>query len=325
MPLLLTNRAVTAPPIDLFSAAEGRALSLSFRSSEFIRVRPGVYARRAEYGALSPWVRYATRVHAFARANPDAVLCLESAAVLHGLPLFGETRDIHVQALSPTKSARHGDLRVHTSTEPRAVEQRGTVLVTSFAETVVDLARTLPPAQALAVVDAALSIVQGGGGHPVDTLRELSDRREDRRGIARARWVWAHADGRSESPTESISRAVMIWSGFESPALQSEFRYEGHLDRADFFFRSGAVIGEADGWGKYDLEHGATAAERLAEEKRREDRLRRNGHPVVRWESRDAWRVTPLCDKLRAAGVPQVSPRSPAHLATLRHRTRRAF
>ncbi len=324
MPLLLSTRAVTAPPIDLFTSEEARALSLPLRSEAFTRIRPGVYARRSAWKELTSWGRYAARVHAFVRTHPDAVLALESAAVLHGLPHFGEARHVHVSVDAPTKSARYGDIRVHTSAQEREVVRIGSALVTSFRDTVVDLARTLPPAQALAVVDAALSPVQGGR-HALEDLRDLCEARDDRRGVSRARWVWAHADARSESPTESISRAVIAWSGFEAPDLQQEFSYEGVDDRVDFLFRSGAVVGEADGWGKYELAEPTSAAKQLTAEKRREDRLRRHGHPVVRWESIDVWRVTPLCEKLRAAGVPQLSAPSPAYLETLKHRTRRAF
>ena len=325
MPLLLRDRAAFDSPVELFTAQEGRMLHLPLRSREFVRVRPGIYARRERYSALPPWARYAARVHAFARKNPDAILSHESAAVLHGLPLFGEARHIHVYDPGNTTTHVRGDVRLHASVEPRHHEAIGIIRATSLIDTVVDLARALPPAQGLAIADAALSPTQGGGAHPLDDFRLVSERRAGSRGIATARWVWEHADGRSESPTESVSRAVIEWCGFETPELQQEFGYEGQVDRADFVFPSGAVIGEADGWGKYTLEDAGTAAHRLAEEKRREDRLRRHGHPVVRWETKDAWRVTPLRERLMVAGVKQVRSASAAYLATLRHRTRRAF
>ncbi|MGP6172395.1 hypothetical protein ACTU6V_14470 [Microbacterium sp. A204] len=90
-----------------------------------------------------------------------------------------------------------------------------------------------------------------------------------------------------------MSRAVILWSGFEVPVLQREFFYEGELDRVDFFFKSVRAIGESDGWGKYNLEDPAEAANKLKDEKRREDRLRRHQHPFARWEMRGIWKVTP--------------------------------
>ncbi|WP_309103623.1 hypothetical protein [Microbacterium sp.] len=315
MPLLLSDRAVTESPVPIITAAEARSLGLRLSGHAWRRVRVGMYVERNAFEKLPPWQRYAVRVHAFARAHPDAALCLESAAVVQGLPLFGEPRDIHVFDPDRRTSRRFGDVVVHTSILPRSVERVRGVLVTRPLETVSDLARALPPAQALATADSAVSPAQGGGLR-VEDLQAFTDSVPDRRGRARARWVWERADGRAESPAESISRAVIEWSGFETPELQREFRYDGHLDRVDFHFPSCDAIGESDGWQKYQLDDGASAARRLADEKRREDRLRRNGHAFARWDLADAWRVAPLVRALSSAGVQQTAPAQSAMLAS---------
>lgn len=317
MPLLLSDRAATVSPVPLVTTDEARSFGIRIRSSSFIRIRPGIYANRAAFEKLGRWERYVVRVHAFARAHPDVPLCLESAAVVHGLPVFDETRDIHVHSAERPKSRRFGDVAVHTSANPRDFERRGGILVTSLMDTVTDLGRILPPARALAVFDAAISASQGGGldlaalrGHGADQVTS--------RGSARLRWLWDHADGRAESPAESVSRAVIEWCGFPEPTLQQVFRYEGEEDRVDFYFPSVGVIGEADGWGKYQLTEPEKAAANLRSEKRREDRLRRHGHPFGRWDLADAWRVTPLQKALAAAGVPLARPADRLMLATLR-------
>ncbi len=319
MPLLLSDRAVTSSPLPIVTAADARSLSIRLSASTWRRIRVGMYVDRESYLRLPPWQRYAVRVHAFARAHPDAVLCLESAAVVHGFPLFGEPRDIHVFDPDRRRSRRFGDVVVHTSILPRSSERVRGVLVTRRLETVSDLARTLPPVQALAAVDSAISPAQGGDLR-VGDLRAFAESVPDRRGRARARWVWERADGRSESPAESVSRAVIEWSGFEVPELQREFRYEGALDRVDFHFPRSGAIGECDGWQKYQLEDAPTAARRLADEKRREDRLRRNGHALARWDLTDAWRVAPLVHALSSAGVRQVAPAQAAMLASIARR-----
>lgn len=321
MPLLLADRAERVSPVPLYTTGEGRMLGIPFTPDRWRRLRRGVHAERQAFDALQPWRRYAARVHAFARKHPDAVLCMESAAVLHGLPSFGETRDIHVYDPERSASWRHGDVRVHTSRDRRLIETIAGVQVTALAETVADLGRVLPPAQALAVVDSAVSPAQGGMLR-IEDLRAMGDDQQNRRGRARLRWLWTHADGKAESPGESVSRAVIGWCGLEVPLLQQEFRYEGMCDRADFFFPSCGVIGESDGWQKYALEDRETAARALSDEKRREDRLRRHGHAVARWDLRDAWQVTPLQSALTAAGVPLTRPPQPAMLATLTRRAR---
>lgn len=317
MPLLLTDRACTESPLSLVTAAEARMVGVPVHSPAFHRVRPGVHVEAQRWTALKPWERYYVRVHAFLRNHPDAILCLESAAVLHGLPLFGESRDIHVYDPDRRSSRRVGDVAVHTCNDALEVVAVTGISVTSMVETVVALARVMPPAQGLAVVDAAISSTQGGG----QQLARIVDHAAEqvaRRGRDRMRWLWARADGLSESPTESVSRAVVEWSGFERPELQRAFTCEGFLDRGDFFFPSVGAIGESDGWGKYDLRDPIAAERHLKKEKLRENRLRRNGHAVARWTYADAVRVAPLCAALTGAGVAPKHPPQPAMLATLR-------
>lgn len=319
--MTLSDRAEVVSPLPLYTVAQARMLGIRLNGKSWVRVRKGVYVDRLKYLALPKWKRYAVRVHAFVLTHPDAVLCLESAAVFHGIPHFGETKDIHVYDPEGACSWRHGDISIHTSRDPREVEVIDGVRVTSLCDTIVDLARVVPPANGLAMVDASVSPVQGGTLR-LDALRERGDEQQNQRGRARLQWVWENSDALSESPGESLSRAVIAWSGFEKPELQREFFYEGHEDRVDFFFPSRGAIGESDGWGKYDLDNAEKAQRHLTDEKRREDRLRRHGHPFARWDVKAAWKVDPLCKALSAAGVPLVAPSQPMMLATLRSNAR---
>lgn len=318
MPLLLSDRAAREAPVPLITSSDAALAGLRPAEDRGLhRVRPGVYAPRDAWSALAPWERYAARVHALLRTTPDAVLCLESAAVIHGIPLFGETRDLHVYDPSASKTTRFGDVVVHASIDERAVTTVGGIFATTTLDTAVDLARLLPPAQGLTVADAVISPAQGGALRLDDLAERVSDLHA-RRGRARVRWVLTRANGLAESPAESVSRAVIEWCGYEEPVQQPEFRYEGHVDRTDFGFRSNRALCEADGWGKYDLDDPVRAARHLQNEKRREDRLRRNGHPFGRWEAADALRVDPLCRALGGAGLRPIFAPHPALLATLR-------
>src|SRR5690606_5379828 len=162
MPLTLSDRACTVSPLPLCTSEEARRLGIRLYAARWMRVRKGIYVDREAFEKLPGRKRYAVRVHAFVRKFPDAVLCFESAGVIHGIPQFDEPKDIHVFDPTRTASWRHGDVSVHTSRDPRAVETVGGVLVTSLPDTVCDLVRVMPAAHALAITDAVISPVQGG-------------------------------------------------------------------------------------------------------------------------------------------------------------------
>lgn len=275
-----------------------------------LALRRGVYVDAAEWARLAPWERYLARVHALALVRPASVFARESAAALLGLPVFGEPPRIHVHEPGWNVSAAFGDVVVHTSSDDRQIEEAGGIQLLSLRETVVDLARSLPPAFGLAAADAALTLGMDSA--------DLSDRNEERcdgRGRRRAEWVLRNADPRAESVGESVSRAVMGWLGFAAPVLQKEFVAEGHRDRADFWWPDVRVVGESDGWSKYGT---SDPSEALRAEKQREDRIRRQVAGFARWEWRDVMDAARLSRILRSAGVPIVRRADHAMLGTLR-------
>ncbi|MCR2828147.1 hypothetical protein [Microbacterium sp. zg.Y909] len=306
-------------PVPLIAAGEAAAAGLRVRDdAAHARVRPGFYAPRDAWARLDPWDRYLARVHAFHRRHPDAILTLESAAAMMRLPVFGEPRDIHVYDPQRTRSRRYGDVFVHTSNDAKTVVRRGGVLLTDTAVTVIDLMRVLPPAFGLAVADAAVS-PRAAHAASVGMLRDIAVAGADRRGRARLALLLPLIDARSESAGESVSRAVMLWLGYEEPEPQVAFTGEGAQDRVDFFWRRASVIGESDGYGKYV---GGDVVARVVDEKRREDRLRRQVRAFARWDWAATLGVAPLDQRLAAAGVPRVRATQTLLLATLRHNPR---
>lgn len=284
-----------------------------------IRVRKGVYTSRARWEALPDWHRYLTRVHAFARTRPGAVFSHESAAALWSLPLFGQPRDIHVFDARRSRSLRYGDVTVHTSEDRRTFDEHDGIRVTTPADTVLDLARCLPPAFALAIADSALRSY--GRDVTVDGLRSLADRQRDIRGRARISWTLDRADARSESVGESVSRAVIEWWGFAAPELQRVHVVRGRTYRSDFSWGDARVIGEFDGWSKY--RDGAEDAHRVMRaEKQRENDLTRAGWTVARWSFDDVIRGTGLRDALLSAGLRACRPPQTARLHMIGHNSR---
>lgn len=313
----LAIAAARPSPVALIVAAEAERAPAPRAQAGLHRVRHRVYASAEAWAGLKPWERYLARVHAVALVRPDAIFCLESAAALLGLPLFGEPRDIHLFDLGQPKTHRFGDVVRHTSQiAPQIVEVDG-IHVTAPADTVSGLLRLLPPAFGLAVADAATSPRQCG----LTTRAEIEDvrgRAVDPRGIRMHDWVVDELDPAAESPGESVSRAVILWLGFAQPVLQQEFFLEGKTDRVDFWWPDAGVAGESDGYGKYDRSDPAAAHRALTEEKRREDRLRRHLNGFGRWDWSDTLRVAPLERALVQAGAPRIHRPQRLMLATLR-------
>ena len=106
-------------------------------------------------------------------------------------------------------------------------------------------------------------------------------------GVRQARAVLALADGRAESPLESLTRLRLHDDAFPIPDLQVWFG----SDRVDMVFRQQRLILEIDGLEKY-------VGDALKAEKVRETRLRRYGYRVERvtwddivhnWPATAAW------------------------------------
>jgi hypothetical protein len=187
------------------------------------------------------------------------------------------------------------------------------ILITSPISTAIDLARTRPWAEGRAYVDALMRL---DGGITRETLGAENAARISSRGARHAGWVIERACPIPESVLESLSLCAIEWSGFETPELQTEFGWEGGIDRSDFFWRKQRIIGESDGDAKYDFADDPREA--LREEKRREDRLRRRVNGFARWGWSDLSVPGRIASHLRAAGLDPVDRADPVLLAMLR-------
>lgn len=127
------------------------------------------------------------------------------------------------------------------------------------------------------------------------------------RGRSRAHLVSELADGRAESPGESLSRVRMFELRLLRPELQVEVRdVDGLAGRCDFGWEEQRLLGEFDGrvkYGRLCCDSAEEAAETLWREKRREDRLRRTGALVARWVWADVWDGRWLLGILRQLGL----------------------
>ncbi|MBL8930863.1 MAG: hypothetical protein JNL54_12120 [Kineosporiaceae bacterium] len=165
------------------------------------------------------------------------------------------------------------------------------VPVTTLARTVADCLRTLPPADALAMADAALRRL----GLSTNDLFIALYRQRGWPGVVRARTLGGLASPRRETPLESWSAWAFHDCAVRAPMWQVDLATaEGQfVGRVDCWWPAG-VVGEADGRTKMLLaaaeQGGATArtlAELVAAERRREQAIRDLGAELVRWEAAD--------------------------------------
>ncbi|NLP82236.1 hypothetical protein HF576_00075 [Microbacterium sp. CFH 90308] len=312
MPLLTVARS----PIALLRFADLAHPERGVRNGELVKIRPGVYASARDWNALAAWDRYLARVHAVAMVCPDVVFSCESAAALQGMSIFGDPVVVHVLA-SPLATARLvAGIRVHTTGGHREVVEIGGMLMTSPAETAVDLARSRHAAIGLAAADAALRI---DPSLSAESLVAINEGRASKRGRALARWPLGAATALAETALESVSRATIAWLGFPEPTLQVTFRSAGgQEDRSDFVWRGISLAGESDGDLKFDGRYG-DPRELLRRQRERDARLRsRHVEAVAHWGWVEATTVDPLRTLLLGHGLKQVAPEQPAQLYSLR-------
>lgn len=245
-----------------------------------VRLRRGVVAGSClcERAAADPAFARELALRALLVTYDDAFAGHESAALVVGLPLLDPPA--WPIALRPGGAWRGGDssrVRVARLPAHHRAESYG-IRHTSVARTVVDIARSSTFRQAVVVGDAALR--RGCSDAELQTTLAECAQWSD---VGKARRALAFFDARSESPLESVSRAIMHEYAVPPPEPQFEITVGGEHYRVDFYWKDQRTIGEADGQAKYSLDPDLTPAQVAWREKLREDALRDAGYGVVRW------------------------------------------
>lgn len=220
------------------------------------------------------------RATAAALSFPGASVCLHSAAVMRGLPLWRPLpQSVAVNVPLGRWNGTTPDVVLHRMTLAADHVELGRVSITTVARTCIDVARLMSLADGLAASDAALRSGLTTSGE----LEEVARSTVDGRGRGRGLRVAAHANPLRESPAESASWAYFLRHGVPLPQPQVVILDRGghFIARVDFWWEGPQVVGECDGRMKYQ------SPDDLYAEKRREDELRGEGLTVMRWGPRD--------------------------------------
>ena len=192
----------------------------------------GLYVSRAEPSSLT------VRCRAWTRLLPaDAAFGLETAACLVGGHTDPPPEVQVVLRPRPVLPQRRGLAVAVRDLRQEDVVDMGGLRVTSGAQTLLDLAPRLPPAELVAIGDALLR----RGALTSDELVARLARADGVRGVVRARECAALLDARAMSRPESLLRYWLATSDLPAPGVQVPVR-----DRA------GRVVARADlGWERY--------------------------------------------------------------------------
>lgn len=260
----------------MFTPAEARALgwsdsalSRAVRSGRLVRVRHGQLSASAAVGVRELGI-------AACQACAGSVLSHRSALLAYGLPILGSFPVRPQLTVPPRRIGRLVDAHLHRATlRPADIVLTPDGPATSVARTLVDHARRTSTAAAVVAIDAALN-------RRLVTVAEIEHVLVacwNWPGIRRAQRALPLADGRSESPLESVSRLVIGWLRLPMPDSQT-LVLDGSgrpVGRLDFYWDEYGVAGEADGRSKYE-DRGV-----LTHEKDRQERIEDLGIAMTRW------------------------------------------
>ncbi|HYN28521.1 MAG TPA: type IV toxin-antitoxin system AbiEi family antitoxin domain-containing protein [Dermatophilaceae bacterium] len=242
---------------------------------ELVRVRARAYVLAEWWRAAAPHERYRLEVLAVCRRRSGSAASHHAGLAVHRLPLV----DVDLRHIDLAADVVHASGVIGVRVHPRPPGDRqvdvGGTRACSAATCIVQVAATTGLRAGVVAADTALH--RGWADPPA--LHRAAATVAPRYGASAVAGLLDLADGRSESPGESLTRLVLRGAGLDA-APQVRIRERGGrvVARVDLLVH-GVVVVEFDGAVKYD---GAGGREALVREKRREDHLRRLGFEVVR-------------------------------------------
>jgi hypothetical protein len=281
----------------VFSRAEAldwgetdKSLARARHAGLIVRLRRGMYVSAKIYSACDDRGKHLLRARAALDAQQgEAVLTGVSAAALYGFAL-------HDQDLSAVHLLRMDQVRPHCAAS--TIHHAVTMPITVDDVDIVDGIRAVSAARAVwevacrssleggvVTADSALHLDPGLIGPITEIAAQFAYAPGSRQGRAAIKL----ADGRAESPGESVTRVQFHRYRIPMPELQYVVvDHRGAVaGEADFYWEDARHLGEFDGKVKYlkFLRPGESPSDCVFREKRREDSMRAG----LRGMSRFTW------------------------------------
>ena len=262
---------------DLLAAGyTDRQIRTLVRRGELHRVRHGSYCSGALWDSLDAADRHRVLARAvLARAHPSTVLTHVSAAIEHGVPVWGHDLTRVHTTRTDGRAGRHERDRVqHAAVMP-------TYHVTQVNGVPVSLAtRCAVEVTTISTIESALVTVDGllhAGLTAANGVRQFAHRTRLWPNSLRTTVVLRLADGRRESAGESRTAYLCYMQSLPRPEPQVEVLDESGrvFARVDFAWPEFGVFVEFDGRAKYERYRrpGETLEQFLMREKAREERI----------------------------------------------------
>jgi hypothetical protein len=275
-------RALAGRQDGAFSSAQAAALGVdpselrrAVRCAELVRPRRAAYVDGSRWADADADERFRLLVRAVAQSREGDVVSHHAALALHDLPLWDHDLQ-RVDLLTDVgQSVRRAGVHLHPRDRARSLWV-GPLPVVSVARAVVRTALTMGRDCAVVAGDAALH----RGMVSVEELLAEVALVSPHEGRARALDAVMRMDELAESVGESRTRLILqdLGLAYESQVWITDAA-GNEVARVDFLVEG--VVLEFDGRVKYRAE-GPDAGTIVWAEKRREDVIRRLGHPVER-------------------------------------------
>lgn len=239
----------------VFTRADARACGYDRAAVQYL-LRTGVwhtvgrgrYAQRGVLMVVDDQLLYLRRAHAVLRSMPGAVASHQTAAGLHGLPLWGlDLSAVHLSAPFGRAGRLPGGVRRHVCELPAVHEWNGLRLARPD-RAVAEVAATAPAEAATVVAEAALA---AGLVSPATLTVAVASLESGR---TRARSVLSGTTDRSCSVGESRLRFILRQAGLPSPAdraLPLEDVQYGEWEGPALWFPDQRTVVEFDPWQPY--------------------------------------------------------------------------
>ncbi len=289
MTLAAARGFITRPEI-LDTGYDDRDIREARAGGLLTRVGAGLYALSAAYTPLTAEDKHLVRCRAVAqRLGDGVVLTHQSAALMHGMPVWGLALDeVHVTRRDGKRGRHESGVHHHIGRIPddQIVDVNG-VLTAVPSRTVWEVACAGSSESGLVTADGALHAEHVSH----NSLREVAGDFAHWQGSRSARLALSLADGRAESPGESRTRHLFWRFGIPSPELQ--FSVVGHdgftIARTDFAWELHRHLAEFDGRIKYDGTFADAGFGTVFAEKKREDLVRAEmwGFSRLTWSQLD--------------------------------------